>query len=307
MSTPVPFGVPPITASLPFTTGTYFFVCSATGSDGNSGRKPERAFATVQKAIDSCTADKMDVIVLMPGHAETVTATNIALNKAGVQVVGVGSGLKRPTFTYGAAAATITVSAANCSWSGCHFKANFLSVAAAFTLTTAKDFKLEKNTFIDNSSVLDFLSIVVTNATDNAADGLQVLGNWYLSLPTTDAAFISILANLDRLIVADNYVNKAATNNAAHFITLSSKVVTGAQILRNILIVVGATNATVGIFLTGSGTTSNGVVGLNFVASLDTTSALIATAGTGLQFFENYLTGDADSSGALWPVVDNPA
>ena len=36
----------------------------------------------------------------------------------------------------------------------------------------------------------------------------------------------------------------------------------------------------------------------------DTTTELIATAGTGLKFFENYYTGTADASGKLWPVVD---
>jgi hypothetical protein len=40
------------------------------------------------------------------------------------------------------------------------------------------------------------------------------------------------------------------------------------------------------------------------VASLDTTTELIATAGTGLAYFNNYYTGTADTSGKLWPVVD---
>ena len=298
--------------SIPTTTGTYYFVNSATtgdsiGSAGNDGKSPQSPLATVQQAIDKCTAGKGDVIILMPGHAETVTATSIALNKSGVSVVGLGQGLLRPTFTYGAAAATVTVSAANCSWSNTHHIANFLDVASAFTIGAAKDFKLDGNTFYDNSSILNFLVIVTTGATNNDADGLTLTGNRWGGLAATSGAFVSILANERRLYVADNVVNKVSTNNAGQFITLSSKLITDAYIGGNRLTVTGAAGTTVGVFLTGSGTTSTGLVEYNRVASLDTTGALIATANTGLYYIENYYTGALDASGAVWPTADNPA
>lgn len=263
-----------------------------------------RFYATVDAAIGACTANAGDTIIVLPGHTETVTSTSIALDVAGVNIIGLGNGLNRPTFTFGAAAATITVSAANCSWKGCHFIANFADVAAAFTLGAAKDFRLENNTFVDNASNLNFLSVVVTGATNNDADGLTVVGNFQKGLVATQNAFVSILANESRINISDNFCDQAATNNAGHFITLSSKILSGARIARNRLVVVGATGATVGIFLTGSGTTSTGIVENNYVSSLDTTTELIATAGTGLVYFENYYTGTADASGKLWPVVD---
>lgn len=263
-----------------------------------------RYFVTVDAAIGECTANAGDVIYVMPGHSETVTATSIALDVAGVTIIGLGTGLNRPTFTFGAAAATITVSAANCAWKGCHFIGNFDNVAAAFTLAAAKDFVLEGNTFADASASLHFLSIVVTNATNNAADGLVVRGNSWNGAALAPNAFVSILANEDRVIIEDNDVFMLATNDAGHFVTLAAKVITNARIRNNTLVVTGATDAAVGIFLTGSGTTSTGIVSDNYVASLDTTTELIATAGTGLKFFENYYTGTADASGKLWPAVD---
>ena len=261
-----------------------------------------RYFTTVDAAIGECTASAGDVIYVMPGHAETVTS--IALDVAGVTIIGLGTGLNRPTFTFGAAASTITVSAANCAWKGCHFIGNFDNVAAAFTVTTAKDFTLEGNTFADNSAALHFLSIVVTNATNNAADGLTVRGNSWTGMALAPNAFVSILANEDRLVIEDNDVFMLATNDAGHFVTLAAKVVTNARIRRNTCVVTGAANAAVGIFLTGSGTTSTGIVSENKVASLDTTTELIATAGTGLVYFENYYTGTADASGKLLPAAD---
>jgi len=281
-----------------------FFVCSVTGTDGAGyGQNPDAPCATIDYAIGLCTANKGDVIYVLPGHTETVSATSIALDVAGITIIGLGNGSNRPTFTFGAAAATITVSAANCAWKNCRFVANFLNVAAAFTLGAANNFTLDGNSFIDTSSILNFISIVVTGSTDNDADGLAVTNNTWLGLAASPNAFISILAAEKRVLIADNHVDMAATNNVGHFLTLSSKIMSGIRILRNICIVVGGTGATVGIFLTGSGTTSTGIVANNFVASLDTTSELIATAGTGLAYFENYYTGDADASGKLWPVV----
>lgn len=263
-----------------------------------------RFFTTVDAAISQCTANAGDVILIMPGHAEAVTATSIALDVAGVSIIGLGNGLDRPTFTYGAAAATITVSAANCAWKNCHFIANFDNVASAFTLEDAKDLTIEGNTFDDNTAALHFLSIVVTSATDQEAEGLKVLGNRWNGLALAPNAFISILAATDRIQANDNVVYMDATNDVGHFITLAAKIVLEFECVGNKLIVVGAAGATVGIFLTGSGSTSKGYVEDNRIASLDTTSELIATTGTGLKFFNNTYTGTADKSGYVLPAID---
>lgn len=260
--------------------------------------------ATVDAAVGLCTADSGDTIYVLPGHTETVTASSLTLDVAGINVVCLGSGSNRPTFTYGAAAATITVSAKDITWKGGYFVGNFLDVASAFTIGAAKDFKLEGAEFEDNSAILNFLSIVTTGTTANAADGLKVIGCSWFGLNTTPLAFVSILGNTNHLVLTDNFVDSASTADVGHFLTITADVLLGAQIRRNTLVVVGSTGATVGIFLTGSSTTNTGIVANNYVASLDTTTELISTASTGLKFFENYYTGTADASGKLWPVVD---
>lgn len=289
-----------------FTTGLVWYVNSVIGSDGNLGNDPTAPLATVQQAVSSARANKGDKIVVMPGHAETVTATSINISKAGVAVICLGNGLERPTFTYGAAAATITVSAANVAFIGGYHIANFLNVASAFT-TSAKDTQILGNIFVDNSASLNFLCLATTGAVDNASDGLTFTGNKIYGLAVTDGACVSVLGNLLRLEVNDNIVDKAATNDAGHMVTLSSKIVGGCQILRNILTVVGSSGAAVGIFLTGSGSTSSGVVGFNNVWSLDTTGGLLMTASTGIRPMQNYLSGAVDKSGTLTPTADDPA
>jgi len=263
--------------------------------------------STLDLAFAACTADRGDFIYLAPGYAETVTSTTPALDIAGVTVVGLGNGLKRATFTFGAAAATINVSKANIRMMNCHFIANFDNVAAAFTLAAAKDFELINNTFDDVSNALHFLSIVVTNTTDQNAEGLKVIGNRWNGLALAPNAFVSILAATDRIVVTDNVVFMDATNDVGHFITLAAKIVLEAEISRNVCAVVGASGATVGIFLTGSGTTSKGIVRHNRVSSLDTTNELLFTVGTGLVYFDNLYTGVADKSGYILPAIDSAA
>jgi len=285
--------------------GDILFVCSVTGTDGAGyGQNPDAPLATVDYAIGLCTAGKGDVIYLLPGHAETVTATSIALDVAGITIIGLGNGLNRPVFTYGAAAATITVSAANCTWKGCDFLSAFLDVASAFTLSTAKDFRLEGNTFRATDASKDFLSIVTTGASANAADGLAFVGNYQFSLDVTTLATVSVLGNLDRLLITDNFIDKACTNDAAQLLTVAALVIRGARIQRNFLNIVGATGAAVALLISGSSTTNTGMVTHNHVTSLDTSAAILITLTLNLAVHENYVSGVVAASGVLWPTAD---
>jgi hypothetical protein len=94
--------------------GKAFYVDSNNGDDDRSGRSPETALATLDEAIGKCTANQGDVIYVLPGHAETVaTAGAIACNVAGIFIIGLGEGADRPTFSFSAVDATMTVSAAS--------------------------------------------------------------------------------------------------------------------------------------------------------------------------------------------------
>ncbi len=98
------------------TTGNVYFVDSGAtnASDGNDGRSPTRPWATVDgNMTGTLTANNGDVIFVMPGHAETVTAA-ITLDVAGVRVIGLGWGRSRPAITPSGAIDTVDVTAANC-------------------------------------------------------------------------------------------------------------------------------------------------------------------------------------------------
>lgn len=95
--------------------GNVFFVDSVTGTSTGPGFSPQTAFATISQAVAAATATNGDVVFLVPGHAETVTAAaGVAIGVAGVQVIGLGTGRARPVITFTTAvAASFDITAAN--------------------------------------------------------------------------------------------------------------------------------------------------------------------------------------------------
>src|SRR3972149_5631068 len=77
--------------------GDTFFVHSGTGTDGAGyGKNPDAPVATIDYAIGLCTANKSDVIYVLPGHNEGLGNAQIAVDKAGVSIIGLGHGADRP-------------------------------------------------------------------------------------------------------------------------------------------------------------------------------------------------------------------
>ena len=112
-----------------FTTGSVFFVSSVTGSDGNTGKKPTQAFATLDKATNACTANKNDIVYIMPNHAETIAgATTWVPDVAGVQYIGVGLGADAPELTFSATGSIIPVSGGNNLFKNIRFVAGISAI-----------------------------------------------------------------------------------------------------------------------------------------------------------------------------------
>lgn len=87
-----------------FIPGSLFFVGStvtAASDTAGSGINPDSPFATIDFAIGQCTADAGDVILVLPGHTEDVTAAaGIDFDVDGVSCIGLGIGAKRPLITF---------------------------------------------------------------------------------------------------------------------------------------------------------------------------------------------------------------
>lgn len=83
--------------------------------DADHGTRPEQPFATLDYAVGQCNANNGDVILVAPGHTETIgSAGALALDVAGITIIGLGNGSDAPTFTFNTVAgADVDVDAAN--------------------------------------------------------------------------------------------------------------------------------------------------------------------------------------------------
>jgi hypothetical protein len=121
-------------------TGNIWFVDSGMAASG-TGLSPEDAVTTIDAAVNLCTASNGDVIFVMEGHAENLTAaTSINADVAGITIWGLGHGNAIPVLTTTAAAGSITVGAANVTLKNLRMEAGFAGgTTAAITIAAAGD------------------------------------------------------------------------------------------------------------------------------------------------------------------------
>ena len=291
------FGLPLIGNGLiPATSGNYYFVSSTTtGSSNNNAGTWDSPLATVAGAIAKTTASNGDVIVMMPYHAENISAAGTWTPLAGTTIVGLGWGGARPKIAFSATTGTILCSSANVVFQ------NFIvypSIAEVVTMFAVQAADIVINS-VDYQEVtaLATISFITTTAAGNR---LVVMNCRHISATasTGTAAWITIVGG-DGITIANNYINIAKPNNAAAagigcITTLTSNI----QIANNYISVNGGTS-NLGITLFAS---STGLVAYNSVASIKTSprGAIALANAFGIQ---NYTTNTVNTSGILDPIV----
>ena len=150
--------------------GDVFWVDSNAGF-GDSGKGTHnRPWATLDYAVGRCAANHGDIIMVKAGHAETVaTAGAIAPDVDGIAVVHLGVGADRPTYTFSAVDATMTVSGASIFMTNFLVKPSIDSVVSPIVISGPDctiDFELQ-----DATSEIECIRGVLTTA---AADRLDL-------------------------------------------------------------------------------------------------------------------------------------
>lgn len=93
--------------------GNMYFVDSNDGADTNGGTSWNDAMATIDAAVDKCSASNGDIVVVHPSHVENLAADSaIDIDLAGVSVIGIRHGRLMPTLTATAAAGDCKLAAA---------------------------------------------------------------------------------------------------------------------------------------------------------------------------------------------------
>lgn len=215
-------GIPILGVIGPIPTGKCFFVSSVIGNDGNRGTDNKRPVATMAGALSKCVAARGDVIYLMPGHSETISAAaGINVNVEGVSIVGCGFGDDRATFTFGTStAATMTITAADVTMRNFVTVCNIASLVSPIVASGA-NCTLDQYEHIDLSAALTALRAVLTTAgATNLKINMKYTG---LVATTVNLNAIKLVGVAGANIIMDFY-GKAATAVVEFATTLCSNV-----------------------------------------------------------------------------------
>ncbi len=99
---------------LGYAPGSIYYVHSGTGKATASGTSRSDPLTTINLAVAKCSNSQADVVCVMPGHNESLTAaTSCVLNKIGMAVIGFGAGRNRPVLDFDNTAASIEIDAAS--------------------------------------------------------------------------------------------------------------------------------------------------------------------------------------------------
>lgn len=171
-----------------------------------------RIFATIASALSdtNTVAARGDVILLLPGHTETVVgAAGIALNESGMSIIGLGNGAARATVTFTTAVgASFDITAANVLIQNVRFVAGFDNITAMNNVT-ATDVTFDNCEWIISNGTVGAAICILTAAT---ADRLKVTNSRFvgpaINAGTTCAACIQHESGVDYTIKGNYFAGK---------------------------------------------------------------------------------------------------
>lgn len=288
------YGMPVLPGFGP-TTGSVFWVHSVTGNNSNTGTSKNEPLATIDAAVGKCTADAGDVIIVMQGHAETISgASSLVCDVAGVTIIGLGRGTKRPTLTFSATGSIISVTAANVRLENLLLIGDVDNIVTGISLAaTADGAQLVNIEMRDGAANKEFLiGIAIAAAcTDVLIDGLVFHG-----LAGGATGCIEAAGAADRFKLLRSFIRGQFSSQT---VDLAAAASVGIEIAWNSIINI-ETGAGLGVAAHNS---STGIAHHNNIANLKDTVAGIT--GTGLAYAENYCSNALGASGIIVPAVDS--
>lgn len=223
----------------------------------------ENPLATLDYAIGLCTADQGDVILVAPGHTETISAAaGVDLDVDDVTIIGVGVNDKRPKMVFSAEASTFEINADNVTVKNLQFvstktggttvgidiktgsdyvtidsckfyeTANTLELLTCITAEDKTDYLTIRNCEFLNLAGGDNLSCLATEADEHdylRVEGCTFIGDWTNACLDLDAdAIVYPLIRDCTMVNVDATAGKVITLNASTVAMMSNlRVATG--------------------------------------------------------------------------------
>lgn len=259
----------PLAATHP---GKVVWVHSGTGSNGNKGTF-DRPFSTIDYAVGMCTANKGDIIMVKPGHTETVTAAGgLDLDVAGIAIVGLGTGSLRCTVNFTTATtADMDVDAANVTLYNLLFTGGIDALAGPIDVNAA-DFSMVNCEYRDVTG--QATDVVIADAN---ADRLYIDGYFHNGAAAAGANSAIALIGMDNPVIKNFTING---NFAVSAIDCRTTAVVDLDISSGYIWTKNAADLAIKDTVTGS----TGKIGPNLNLMLTDNAANITEAVTGATF-----------------------
>lgn len=291
------------------TGGNIVYLRSTGPADFDPPALTGRIVQTLNEALAQCRSGKVDTIIVLPGHSESVTATAAVMTNlvAGTRIIGIGQGAAMPTFRWTAtgsqwaiAVNDVLIKGLRLRLEGANGVVKAINITGTDVTITGCDIQVasgasNKATIaIEIGSAADRTSIVgnrirgsathnVTNciklvdvAGVGGADAVTIASNRPMIASATAAnGLINVQAACTNLYIADNDIYNTMTSSTAT-INVANTAADGI-ICRNM-----------------SGILTDGVA--------SNTGIVLGGAAT-IKCFENYTSDEAKRSGALSPGV----
>lgn len=272
--------------------GNVFWVDSGAGSNGNKGTF-DRPFATIDYATGRCTANNGDIVMVKPGHTETVAAAaGLDLDVAGVTYIGMGNGSDRPTINFTTATtADMDVGAANITMQNFLFTGGFDALAGPIDVNAADFTMLDCETRDVTGQATDFI------VTDANADRLHIEGWVHRGAAAAGAATAISIVGGDNITIIPKFIDGNFSTAAIENVTTAA---VNLQVFGSAMYpaYIRTRNAADKIFTAVATTTGRVGPFLNSRLQDDAANITEAFVGADMEFFQpiNIVNADGESS-----------
>lgn len=282
------------------------YVCSSGPWDGAPQEIRNATVTTLDAGLQKCRTGFSDIVYVLPGHTESVTATAciLAQQVAGAQVIGIGSGSLRPTFTWTATTSIWNITVSNMRFTNLNLVVGGANGVVNSILLTGTDNQIDNCDILCATSATLYSLIPVQIAA--AAHRSTIYHNTFRTTGATGAITECInvagASDLTR-IVANEFL---VANAASLVINVAAAIATNLVISYNQIAVTAATAAAVGVIVIGAAA-STGYLCSNYIYNVIAGNAfaggITLGAGTLVGLWDNRNADEVVKSAVLTPVV----
>jgi len=231
-----------------------------------------RLYSTIDAAIGNCVANRGDVIIVLPGHTETITAAaGIDCDVAGITIVGIGEGTLRPTINFTTStAADIDIDAANVTIANVIFDLTGVDALVAPIDVNAAGFTLKDSTVITADAAGQATLGILTDAN---AGGMRLLNNRFLGSADAGTAAAVRIVGGDEHVIDGNYFQGNYTTTLGAIDNVTTETLR-TQVTNNFIFNATASSAKAMVFVAAS----TGIIANNRLQILTGTAPITGAA-----------------------------